>query len=85
MGADGGLGIWETEAGCSGPRRSQGAPDASASQKVPGQSLEAHLYWRAEVEKISGIQKETMCGLDSVFASPGGPEEVPAFSPVASV
>lgn len=79
------MGIWETEAGCSGPRRSQGGLDASASQKVPGQSLEAHLYWRAEAEKVSGIQKETMHGLDSVFASPGCPEEVPALSPVASV
>lgn len=49
------------------------------------ESLEAHLYWRAEAEKVSGIQKETMCGLDSVFAFPGGPEEVPAFSPAASV
>lgn len=56
MGADGGLGIWEAEAGCLGPWRRQGDPGACPFQKAPGQGLEAHLYRRARAENVSATR-----------------------------
>lgn len=61
MGADGGLGLWEAEAGCAGPWRRQGDPVAflqPPSQKALGQDLEAHLYQRAEAENVSSNPKD---------------------------
>ena len=43
VGADGGLGILEAEAGGSGPSRRQRNPSTSPSQKVLGLSLQVNL------------------------------------------
>lgn len=61
MGADGGLGLWEAEAGCSGPWRRQEDPGCllqPPSQKALGQDREAHLYQRAEAENVSSNPKD---------------------------
>lgn len=74
VGADGGLGLWEAEAGCSGPWRRQGEPgcptSTQISQKASGQDLEALLYQRRQRQKMFPATQRTKCGLVNVFASP---------------
>lgn len=53
------------------------------SQKASGQDLEAHLYQRAEAENVSSNPKDSMWPCPCACL-PRGPEDVPAFSPVAS-